>query len=103
MNKMTNEEIDTALILEGELKRRVNEIAERVVVNMVGKIIQDELRKHKEAMMMEVSINVGKMLRVVDGEHRKPLWESKPEDFGFDSKKLNTHMIEKGNSHAIRE
>lgn len=101
MNKMTNEEIDTALILEGELKRRVNEIAERVVVNMVGKIIQDELRKHKEAMMMEVSINVGKMLRVVDGEHRKPLWESRPEDFGFDSKELNTHMIEKGVSREI--
>ena len=96
MNAMTNEEIDTALILEGELKRRVNEVVERVVVNMVGKIIQDELNKYKAAMLMEVSINVGKMLRVVDGENRKPLWESKPEDFGFDHKELSTHMIEKG-------
>jgi hypothetical protein len=101
MSAMTNEETDTALILEGELRRRVHEIAERVVVNMVGKIIQDELRRHKEAMMMEVSINVGKMLRVVDGEHRKPLWESKPEDFGFDHKELNTHMLEKGVSREI--
>ena len=93
---MTNEEIDTALILEGELKRRVNEVVERVVVNMVGKIIQDELNKYKAAMLMEVSINVGKMLRVVDGENRKPLWESKPEDFNFDHKELSTHMIKKG-------
>ena len=96
MNAMTNEETDTALILEGELKRRVHEVVERVVANMVGKIIQDELSKYKAAMMMEVSINVGKMLRVVDGENRKPLWESKPEDFGFDHKELSTHMIEKG-------
>ena len=96
MNAMTNEETDTALILEDELKRRVNEVVERVVVNMVGKIIQDELNKYKTAMMLEISINVGKMLRVVDGENRKPLWESKPEDFGFDHKELSTHMIEKG-------
>ena len=74
--EMTNEETDTALILEGELTRRVKEIVERVVVNMVGKIIHDELNKYKAEMMLEVAVSVGKMLRVVEQEGRKPLWEN---------------------------
>ena len=73
---MTNEETDTALILEGELKRRVKEVVERVVVNMVGKIIHEELNKYKSEMMLEVALTVGKMLRVVEQEGRKPLWEN---------------------------
>ena len=73
---MTNEETDTALILEGELKRRVKEVVERVVVNMVGKIIHEELNKYKAEMMLEAAVSVGKMLRVVEQEGRKPLWEN---------------------------
>jgi hypothetical protein len=73
---MTNEETDTALILEGELKRRVKEVVERIVVNMVGKIIHEELNKYKSEMMLEVAISVGRMLRLVDQEGRKPLWEN---------------------------
>ena len=76
MNQMTNEETDTALILEGELKRRVKEVVERVVVNMMGKIIHEELNKYKSEMMLEVALTVGKMLRVVEQEGRKPLWEN---------------------------
>ena len=76
MNQMTNEETDTALILEGELKRRVKEVVERIVVNMVGKIIHEELNKYKSEMMLEVAISVGRMLRLVDQEGRKPLWEN---------------------------
>ena len=66
--QMPNEEIDTAIILEGEIKRRVAQVVEKVVVNMVGKIIHEELNKYKAEMLMEVSINVGKMLRVVENE-----------------------------------
>ena len=73
---MTNEETDTALILEGELTRRVKEVVERVVVNMVGKIIHEELNKYKSEMMLEVAISVGRMLRSIDQEGRKPLWEN---------------------------
>ena len=73
---MTNEETDTALILEGELTRRVKEIVERVVVNMVGKIINEELNKYKSEIMLEVAISVGRMLRSIDQEGRKPLWEN---------------------------
>jgi len=98
---MPNEEIDTAIILEGEIKRRVEQVVEKVVVNMVGKIIHEELNKYKAEMLMEVSINVGKMLRVVENEGRKPLWESTPEEFGLTREELNrSHM---GSDYAIRK
>jgi hypothetical protein len=101
MNAMTNQETDTALILEGELQRRVKEVVERVVVNIVGKIIHEELNKYKAEMMMEITIAVGKSLRVIENEGRKPLWEATPEEFGLTQEDLNTHNI--GNPHAIRE
>ena len=102
MNTMTNQETDTALILEGELKRRVNEVVERVVVNIVGKIIHEEFNKYKAEMMMEITLAVGKSLRVIENEGRKPLWEATPEEFvGLTREDLNTHNI--GNSYAIRE
>jgi len=99
---MENEQLDAALILEGELKRRCTEIVERVVVNMVGSIIHQELNKYKAEMMLEVSIAVGKMLQVVENEGRKPLWEATPEEFGLTQEELNSHNIEKV-THAIRE
>lgn len=101
MNKMTNQETDTALILENELKRRVNEVVERIVVNIVGKIIHEELNKYKAEMMMEISIAIGKSLKVVENEGRKPLWEATPEEFGLTKEYLNTHNI--GKPNAIRE
>jgi hypothetical protein len=100
--QMPNDEIDTAIILEGEIKRRVEQIVEKVVVNMVGKIIHEELNKYKSEMLMEVSINVGKMLRVVENEGRKPLWESTPEEFGITREELNRSHMEKDTDYAIR-
>ena len=76
MAQMTNQETDTALILEGELKRRVKESVEPLVVDMVRRIIREELSKNKAEMMLEVAVSVGKMLRVVEQEGRKPLWEN---------------------------
>ena len=98
---MENEQLDAALILEDELKRRVHSIVERVVINIVGKVIHEELNKYKAEMMLEVSIAVGKMLQVVENEGRKPLWEATPEEFGLTAEDLNTHNI--GNPNAIRE
>jgi hypothetical protein len=97
---MENEQIDAALILEGELKRRTMEIVERTVVNIVGKVIHEELNKYKAEMMLEISIAIGKSLRMVENEGRKPLWESTPEEFGLTNEDLNTHNIE--SIHALR-
>ena len=93
MNAMTNQETDTALILENELQRRTKEVVERVVVNMVGKIIHEELNKYKQAMLMEIALSVGKMFKVIEQEGRKPLWEASPEDFGLTKEDLATHAL----------
>jgi hypothetical protein len=112
MNQMTNEETDTALILENELKRRVNQVVERVVVNMVGKIIHEELDRYKTQMLMEITLAIGKTLQVIEKEGRKPLWEATPEEFGLTAKDLSgtamgrmgneNHGIEKEIDHALR-
>ena len=90
---MENVEIDSAILLEGEIRRRVQEIVrgevERAVVNLIGKVIQDE----KERMMMEISIAVGKSLRLANEAGRKPLWESTPEEFGLTHEELNRSSI----------
>ena len=99
---MTNEQTDAALILEGELKRRVRE----VLGNMVHEIVRAEMRaefvEQKEVMMLEISISIGKSLRLIENEDRKPLWESTPEEFGLTREDLNQSHIEKV-THAVRE
>jgi hypothetical protein len=106
MNEMTNQETDAALILENELRRRVNEVVERVVVNIVGKVIREHLDKYKAEMLMEVSLSVGKMLHVIEKEGRKPLWEATPEEFGLTKEDLNSHALGRFDTelnHAIRK
>ena len=76
MSHMTNEETDTALILEGELKRRVTEMLGTVVHKVVNKSIEAHFAQHKSAMMLEISVAVGKMLRSIEEDGRKPLWEN---------------------------
>lgn len=92
MNAMTNEETDTALILENELRRRVNEIVAKVVHAHVQKEFDAQFSRYKEHMIMEISISVGRMLKVIEEEGRTPLWEATPEEFGMAQKDLRTHM-----------
>jgi len=100
--QMPNDEVDTAIILEGEIKRRVAEVVEKVVVNTVGKIIHEELNKYKSEMLMEVCLAVGKTMQVIENEGRKPLWEAKPEEFGLTHEELNRSHMEKDTDYAIR-
>lgn len=102
MTQMTNQETDTALILEGELTRRVKEVATTIIRDAV----RDEVRKmfveQKDSMLMEVSIAVGKTLQVVEKEGRRPLWEATPEEFGLAREDLNSHMMNKELKDAVR-
>jgi len=98
---MTNEETDTALILEGELKRRVTEILGQVVHKVVRESMERQFADQKANMLMEISIAVGKMMRVMEEEGRNPLWEATPAEFGLTREDFNTHSI--GNPNAIRE
>jgi len=94
MNAMTDQETDTALILENELQRRVKQVLGGVVHEVVNQAMKKQFAQHKEAMLMEISMTVGNMLRVIEEEGRNPLWQSTPEEF--------THL-KKDQNHALRE
>ena len=100
---MTNQETDTALILENELKRRVREVATSVVREEVARQMGVLFAEQKAKMMMEISINIGKMLNLIQKEDRKPLWESTPEEFGLTQSELNSHMLGKELPDALRK
>jgi hypothetical protein len=99
---MNNEQTDTALILENELKRRVREVVGSILDAQVKEIVQRELVKSKNNMLLEISMSVGRMLCDIEKEGRKPLWESTPAEFGLTEMQLNTHNL-KGGKDAVRE
>lgn len=113
MEELNQEALDSALILENKLKERVERIVHVVVVNMIGKEIHAALEREKQAMMMEIAITVGKIMKNTAEEHRRPLWESTPEEFGLDNEALNTHNLGsllppedrriEGTPHALQE
>lgn len=79
MNQMTNEETDTALILENELRRRVKEVLGTIVSLEVDNAISRRMGTEKEKMLMEISIKIGQMLQTIEKEGRQPLWVTGPE------------------------
>lgn len=91
--ELDNQAVDAALILEDKLKERVSRIVEKVVINIVGREIHAAIEREKETMMMEIAITLGKTLLSTDNQGRKPLWDSKPEDFGFEPDALKSHML----------
>ena len=93
MNEMTNEQTDTALILENELKRRVREVVRGIVGDVVSEQMAKKFAEQKAEMLLEVCIAVGKNLQTIENEGRKPLWESTPEEFGLTSEELNRSSI----------
>ena len=102
---MTNQETDTALILENELKRRVSEVVAQIVYQEVRRQMADAFTDQKANMMMEISLNVGKMLRVIEEEGRNPLWVTGPEatkSFQVGEDVLNRQMIQ-GSKNAVRK
>lgn len=79
MNHITNEQTDTALILENELKRRVKEVVSGIVDMEVDAAMQRRFVAEKEKMLMEISIKIGQMLQTIEKEGRQPLWVTGPE------------------------
>jgi len=102
MNEMTNQETDTALILENELKRRVSAVVRSELAGTVHQIVKKELDTYKNEMMTEIMLSIGKALQQIEKEGRTPLWEGQPptEMFGLTKEDLNTHMI---NNHLTAE
>jgi hypothetical protein len=102
MTQMTNQETDTALILENELKRRVREVTREIIRDEIQREVKRIFLEQKDSMLMEVSISVGKTLQVVENEGRRPLWEANPEEFGLTNDSLNTHHL-MSKQDALRE
>jgi len=55
--------------------------------------MQTQFAEQKSNMLMEISIAVGKMMRVMEEEGRNPLWEATPAEFGLTRDDLNTHAL----------
>ncbi len=103
------EAIDSAIILEGQIKQRVREVVRAEVYSVVSEIMRERFNDEKGSMLMEVCIAVGKAIRTASSEDRKPLWESTPEEFGLTQEELNRSSIRRLDdvqqeiNHAIRK
>ena len=77
------------------------------MVNIIGKELARQWNEQKQAMMMEISVALGKVMRLAEDENRQPLWKATPEEFGLTKEMLNTHnmgnMTPEEIDHAIRE
>ena len=103
MSTMTNQETDTALILENELQRRVKQVLAGVVHEVVKQVMEKQFAVQKQEMLMEVSLSIGKMMRVIEEEGRNPLWEATPEEFGLTRESIDSHHIIGKELDAVRE
>jgi len=110
--ELTNEAVDSAIILENKVNERVEKEVYRILDRQISKLVTLEVNKafeqYKNAMMMEISITVGKIMRNTEEENRKPLWESTPEELGLMHKDLNSSSMRRlddvqENLNAIRK
>ena len=103
--ELTQEAVDAAVILEGRVNERVEKEVNRILDRQMSKIVKSEVNnafaEYKQAMMMEISITVGKIMRHTEEENRKPLWESTPEELGLERDSLNRHMLSKSGKHDL--
>lgn len=97
--ELTQEAVDAAIILENRVNDRIEKEVHRVLDRQISKLIAMEVdkafRAYKDAMLMEISVTVGKIMRHAEEENRKPLWESTPEELGLSRADLNKHMLGK--------
>lgn len=91
--EFSQEAVDSAIILEGQVKERVREVLRSEVYNVVSEVMQQRFKEEKERMLMEISVAIGKTIRMAAEEGRKPLWESTPEEFGLTHEELNRSSI----------
>ena len=90
---MENKEIDAALLLENELKRRVKEIVTAQIEEALVKHVGGIIRQEKESLIFEIATGVGKIIRLAEEEGRKPLWQTTPEEFGMTQEDVNRSSI----------
>lgn len=95
------EAVDSAIILENKIKERVTAIVKDEVTRIAGKLVRESYVEYKNQMMMEVAIKVGQILRNVEMEGRKPLWETDLKELGF--KQFEAPFGAKEEDHAVHQ
>lgn len=97
MEEFDQAAVDSALILEGEMKKRVALLVSKALDKELPTYIKAEMARlfgeQKERMLMEIAIMVGKTIKLAEDENRKPLWETDLSNFGLERKTLETHHL----------
>jgi len=97
MEEFDQAAVDSALILEGEMKKRVETLVSKALSKDLPTYIKAEMVRlfgeQKERMLMEIAIMVGKTIKLAEDENRKPLWETDLSNFGIERKTLETHHL----------
>jgi hypothetical protein len=97
MEEFDQAAVDSALILEGEMKKRVALLVSKALSKDLPAFIRAEMAElfgaQKERMLMEIAIMVGKTIKLAEDENRKPLWETDLANFGLERKTLETHHL----------
>jgi len=97
MEEFDQAAVDSALILEGEMKKRVETLVRKALDKELPTFIKAEMVRLfgelKERMLMEIAIMVGKTIKLAEDENRKPLWETDLSNFGIECKTLETHHL----------
>lgn len=83
-DELDQEAVDSAIILENKIRDRVRAIVQQEIAIAADRLVREAFSNYKKEMMLEISISIGKMLRVADEEERKPLWETDLKELGFE-------------------
>ena len=94
MEELEQVAVDSAILLENAVEERVSKVVNKILKKTVEHIVDARFKVEKEAMLLEIAIAVGKILKQTEEEERKPLWEYTPEEFNFTKIDLEKHMLE---------
>ena len=90
MNRTTERAVLKTVWLEALLEddRVTNDLFAKKFYPIVKEVVRKELVEIQEQMMLEIAIKLGDILRISERDGRKPLWESRAEEFGLDPKDM---------------
>jgi predicted transcriptional regulator len=94
-NEITQEGLDSAILLENRIRERIREETNHILKELVASEVRKLFLDHKGVLLMEITTSINQMLRGFIDEKRKPLWESTPEELGLSRDDLNKHMLGK--------
>lgn len=97
MNRTTDRAVLKTIWLEALLEddQVTNDLFVKKFYPIVKEAVRKELLATQEQMMLEIAIKIGDILRLSERDGRKPLWESRAEEFGLDPEDLVAYNANK--------